>query len=137
MRDAHILETGEGWTCQDRERNRPIEGHSLSGDSRGRDLLGHGKRSTEGRTLTPCRRQREGLVRTRKNTYQAKGTHFLETAKGGTSQDTERNRPSERHSLPEDGRGTCQGGETNRPSDGHSLPGDDREGLVRTWKKID
>ena len=42
-----------------------------------------------------------GQVR-RKETNRARGTHFLETAEVGTSQDTEKNRASEGHSLPRD-----------------------------------
>ena len=53
-----------------------MEGHSLPGDGR------------------------EGLVRTRKEIDRVRVTHFLETAEGGTCQDTERNRQSEGHSLP-------------------------------------
>ena len=72
---THILMTAEEWACQDTERNRPreahshprygrggacqdIEGnrlseaHSLPGDSKGRELSGHGKEQTERGTLT-------------------------------------------------------------------------------------
>jgi hypothetical protein len=97
-RGTHKLEMAEGGTCQDKERNRLTEGHSLSGDSRGRDLLGHRKKPTDRGALTAWRQQREGLVRTRKEIDRARGTHFLETAEGGTCQDTERNRSSEGHS---------------------------------------
>ena len=45
---THCLEIVEGETCQDIERNRPSEVHSqLSGDGRGRDLSGRGKKPTE------------------------------------------------------------------------------------------
>ena len=111
-------------------------------------MSGHGKRPTEKGTFTNWRRQREGLVRTQKETVRAGGTHVLETAEGETCQDMERNRPSEAHSLSGDGRGrdlsehgknptergtltlwrrqTCQGTERNRPGEAHSLPGDGR-----------
>ena len=55
-------------------------------------------------TLTSWRRQR-GAVRIRKETDGARRTHFLEMAEEGTYQDTERNRESEAHSHPGDGRG--------------------------------
>ena len=37
------LEIAEGGICQDTERNRPTKAHSLPGDGRGTDLLGHGR----------------------------------------------------------------------------------------------
>ena len=89
--DTHVLETAEGATCQDTERNQPREGHSQTGDGRGSDLSGHGKKLTKGRALTCWRRQRERLVRTRKEANRARGTHELETAEGRICQDTERN----------------------------------------------
>ena len=41
--------------------------------------------------LTSWRLQKEGQVRTWKESNQASVTHFLETTEGETSQDTERN----------------------------------------------
>ena len=38
------------------------EGHLLPGDHRGRDLLGHRKKVSEGVALTNWRPQRKGLV---------------------------------------------------------------------------
>ena len=46
-KDTHSLGTIEGGTYQDVEKNRPSEGNSLPGDGRGRDLSGHGKKSTK------------------------------------------------------------------------------------------
>ena len=46
-RHTHILETASGGYCQDTERNRLSEAHSPTGDSRGRDLSGHGKNPTD------------------------------------------------------------------------------------------
>ena len=43
---AHFLETSEARTCQDTERHRPSETHSLPGDRRGRDLLEHVNKQT-------------------------------------------------------------------------------------------
>ena len=54
------------------DTNRPSETRLLPGDGRGKDLSGHGKKSTKWGTLT----------------------YWRETAEG-TCQDTERNRPSE------------------------------------------
>ena len=152
-RGTHQLKTAEGGTCEDMEINQPQEGHSLPGDCRGRGLSGHGKKPTERGALTSWKRQREGLVRTRKESNRARGTYSLETGEGGTHQDKERNRSSEGNSLPGDDRGrdlsavrtqkeidrsrgthtleTVEGGtyqdtERNRPCKGHSLPEDSR-----------
>ena len=38
-RGTHFLETVEGGTCQDTERNRLTEAHSHAGDGRRRDLV--------------------------------------------------------------------------------------------------
>ena len=137
VRGTHKLETAEGGTRQAMERNRQSEAHSLSGDGRGRDLLGHGKKSTEGGTLTPWRRWRERLVRTRKEVNRVRDTHLLDTAEGGTCQDTERNRPSEGHSLPGDGRGWDLSGNGKEPPGQGELTfwRRQREGLVRTRKQ--
>ena len=89
-RRTHFLEMAEGRTCQDTEINQPSEGYSRSGDSRGSDLSRHGKKSTKRGVLTNWRRQREGLVRTRKEIERARGTHFLEMGEGETRQDMER-----------------------------------------------
>ena len=146
-RCTYFLKMAEGETCQDTERNQPSEGHSPSGDGRGRDLSRHGKKKTKRGALTFWRGQKEGLVRTRKEADRARGTHILETAEGGTGQNTERNQPSEAHSHTEDRRGRdfvrtqkeanrerrahwletakggiCQGTERKRSSEGaHSL----------------
>ena len=99
-RRTHCLETAEGGPCQDRDRdrrtegtyklgkweglvrkrNRPSKAHSLPGDGRGTDLSEHEKNPTERGRLTSWRRQRQGPVRTRKESDQARCTHFLETA---------------------------------------------------------
>ena len=53
---THKLETGEGGTCQDTERSQPTKVHSLPGNSRGRDLSGHRKKSIDRGALTSWRR---------------------------------------------------------------------------------
>jgi hypothetical protein len=65
-RRTHVLETAEGGTCQDTQGNRPTEAHSQTGDGRGRDLSGYTRKPTDRGALTSWRRQREELVRTRK-----------------------------------------------------------------------
>jgi len=71
------------------ERKQPSDGHSPTGDHRWRDnlKLGYRKKLTKKGALTPWRQQRDGQVRTQKETNQARGAHFLETAEGGVSQD--------------------------------------------------
>ena len=101
-RRTHILETAKGGTCQDTETNRPTEAYSQPGDRIGKDKSGYGEKPTERGALTSWRPHRKGQVRIRRETNRARGTHSLETASGGTSQDTERNRPSEGHSHPGD-----------------------------------
>jgi len=136
-RHTHSLETAEGETCQDMEGKRPSEMHSQSGDRRGRDLSGDGKKLTEQGaltnwgpqreglvrtrkeatkqgTLTNWRPQREGLVRTRKESDQARRTHSLETAEGGTCQDMKgSDRARHAHILETAEGGTCQDTERN------------------------
>ena len=90
-RGTHSLETVEGGSSQSMESNRQSKGHLLPGDSRGRHKSGHGKKQMKQGALTNWRPQGEGQVRTQKETDQVRGTHILETAAGGTSQDTERN----------------------------------------------
>ena len=138
-RCTHFLETAEGGTCQDMERNRPTEVHSLARDGRGMDVSGHGKKSTDRGALTPWRWQREVLVRTRKQTDRPRRTHILETAEEGTCQDTETNQATKAHSHPGDGRGgTRQHTEGNRRTEVHSHPGDGTErGTCQHTKGID
>ena len=94
---THFLEIAEGGTCQDMERKRLSNGHSQTGDHRGRNLSGHRNKATKQRVPTSWRPQMEGLVRTRKETDRVTGTHFLETTEGGTCQDTEK--ATERQAL--------------------------------------
>ena len=111
-----MLKTAEAGTCQGMDRNRSGGAYSHSEDNRGRDRSGHGKKRTERSALTSWGRQREGLVRTRKETDQARHTHNLETAGGQICQDTERNRLTKHtHKLETVEEGTCQDTETNRP----------------------
>ena len=123
-RHTHELETADGGTCKDTERGQLSKAHSRPRDDRARDLSGHGKKPAEKGTFTNWRRQREGLVRTQRETVRAGCTHVLETAEVETSQDMERNRLSEAHSLSGDGR--LVRAEINRPSKAYSLPGDGR-----------
>ena len=98
-RGTHILESADRWTSQDTERNRATEGHSQTGECRLMDKSGHGKEQSDRGALTTWRVQIDGQVRTRKGTEGPGGTHQLESADRWTSQDTERNRATEGHSL--------------------------------------
>ena len=80
--NTHLLETAEEGTYQDIERKQLREGHSLPGDSRGRDFSGEEKKPSKRGALTSWRQQREGLVRTWKDSNTERGTHLLETAEG-------------------------------------------------------
>jgi len=90
-RVTHFLEATEGGTSQDMERKKPSEGHLRPGEGRGRDKLGHRREPTEQGVLTSWRPQRDGQVRTQKERNRERGTHSLERAEGGISQDMERN----------------------------------------------
>ena len=65
---THDLGMAEGGTCQDKERKRLSEGHSLPRDDRGKDFLLHRENATERGALTNWRGQKDdGPVRTRKD----------------------------------------------------------------------
>jgi len=89
-RGTHKLGTPEGEASQDMERKRPRQGHSPTGDHIRREKLGHRKKVTGPGGLTSWRPQREGHIRTEKESNQVRGAHILETTEGGTSQDMER-----------------------------------------------
>ena len=99
----------------------------------------HRKKPTEQGTLTYWRQQREGLVRTQKETDRARHTDVLKTAEGGTCQYTERNRPSETHSHTGDSRGRSLSGYGKKPTKRGSLTSWRRqmEGFIRTRKGTD
>ena len=143
-RGTHFLETAEGITCQITEGER-VKGRSPTGGGRGRNLSEHGKKATEGRGLTSWRRQREELVRTRKERDSSTETHFLNTTEQeyvrtrkesnqetltcwrqqrGTCEDLETNRPGEGDSPTVAEGVTREDMERNRPSEGHSHSGD-------------
>jgi len=124
-RGTYFLETTEGGTCQDTERNQASKGHSLPGDHRGRDMSGYRKKPTEQGALTNWGPQREGHVRIQKETKQARGTHFLETTEEGTCQGTERDQASKGHLLPGDHRGRDISGHRKKPS---------RQGALTSWR---
>ena len=138
VRGTHILEAASGETRQDIERIRPAE-HSHPGDGIGRGKSGHGKNPTGREALTNWRRHREGQVTTRKESDRARGTHSLKMASGGTSQDTQRIRPSAGHSLPGDGIGMDKLGHGKILTSRWALTSwrQHREGQVRTQKESD
>ena len=89
-----------------RTQKKPNQQGALTNWRRQREegLVRTPKTQTEQGALTFWRRQKEELVRTRQEIHRARHAHFLETAKGETCQDTERNRLSQVHSRPGDGR---------------------------------
>jgi hypothetical protein len=111
-RGTHVLWSADGGTHQDTETIRASEGHSLPrerrrrdssgqrnnpsqrrhshpGEHRWRKKSGHGSNLSKRGALTCWRAQTEGLVRTQKQSERVRGTHLLESADGGTRQDTE------------------------------------------------
>jgi len=144
------------------ERERLSQGNSQTGDGRGRGKSMHRKKATKQEALTSWRRKRKRQVRTLKESDQARGTYFLETAEGGTSQHmkesdqartthiletpeggtsqgTERKPPSERHSHPRDGRGRDKSGHWKKATAPGALTSwtQQKERQVRTWKESD
>jgi hypothetical protein len=103
-RGTHSLERTEPWRSEDRERKRAIGTHFLRAPSVGQ-VRTRGKASERG-ALTDWRGQCDDQVRTRKESEWARGTHELEDTQQRTSENTERKRASEGHSLPEEGRAT-------------------------------
>src|SRR6267142_2058357 len=103
------------------------------------DKSGHGNNPTERGALTNWRAQTDRQVRTQKQSNRARGTHFLESADGRTSQDTETIRPSEGHSPPGERRGTDKSGHGNNPTERGALTSwrAQTDGKVRTRKESD
>src|SRR6266850_687337 len=111
---THQLKSADGWTSQDTERIWASNGHSLAGECKQMDKLGHRKNPRKQGALTNWRAQMDRHVRTQKESKQARGslarecrqtdspvrtwkeskqvrgTHKLESTDGQTSQDTER-----------------------------------------------
>jgi hypothetical protein len=104
-----------------------------------RDKSGHGKNPTDGGALTCWREHQGGQVRTWKESNRARGTHFLERASEGTSQDTERIWPCEGHSLPGDHTGRDKSGHGKNPTERGALTSwrPHWEGQVMTRKESD
>jgi len=134
-----LLETAEGGTCQDPKGKRSSKVHSLPGDGRGRDKSGHGNKATKRGALTSWRGQREGFVRTQKDSDQVRHTHKLKTAEGGTCQNMERKQPSKAHSHTGDHRWRDLSGHRMKATEQGTLTcwRPQWEGLVRTRNKSD
>ena len=81
-RRTHVLETAERGTCKDTERIRMSKAHLLSGGGRGWDLSEHGKTPSKKRCTHQLETVGKGLIRTRKETDQARCTHSLGTSEG-------------------------------------------------------
>ena len=79
---------------------------------------------------------RERQVRTSKESNRARGTHMLETEEGGTSQVTERKRPSKGHSLSRGGRGRGESKHERQATERRALTSCkwQKGGQVRTQK---
>ena len=120
-RHTHILEMAEGVTCQDAESNRPTKVHLHPGDSRGRDLSGHGKKPTNRGTLTFWRQQREGLSGHRKKPAERGTLTNWRQQREELCQDMERTQPTKVHSLPGDSRGRDLSEHGKKPTDRSSL----------------
>ena len=121
--EAYILETASGGTSQDTERIRLREVHLPTGDGIERDKSGYGKARIE-RSTHLLETGSGETVRARKEYHRAKGTYQLETASGGTGQDMERIRLSERRSHSGDGIGRDKSRHGNNPTEeGHSHSG--------------
>ena len=125
-------------TCQNTEAKRLREWHSLTGDGRLRNLSGKVKKVTEGDVLTSWRRQKEGLVRTRKESNRGRGTCQLETAEGWTCQNTEIKRADKGCSPAGDGRGRDLSEHVKKAAEREALTSWRQQGgLVRIWKERD
>src|SRR6267142_2556256 len=87
VRGTHPLESADGWTSQDTERIWASNGHSLAGECKQMDKLGHRKNPRKQGALTNWRAQMDRHVRTQKESKQARGTHFLESIDRQSSQE--------------------------------------------------
>ena len=67
--------------------------HSPPGDRIGRDKSTYAKHATKKGILTTWRPRRKAQARIQKECDRVNGTHPLETASGGVSQDMDRMRP--------------------------------------------
>src|SRR6266850_484063 len=121
VRGTHFLESADGRTSQDTEGIQASEGHSLSGERRRTDKSGHGRNPSEQGALTPWKAQTDGQVRTWKEYKRARGTHFLESADGRTSQDMEGIQVSKGHSPTGERRQTDKSGHRRNPSERGAL----------------
>jgi hypothetical protein len=120
-RGTHTLESAGG-TSKGVERKQEIEGHSLSGECKGRDNSKPGKKVGRERHLH-TRARREGTSQECKGMRAKRGTHILQRREGGTSQG-QRNRAKEGIYILKSAEGvTSLDSERRRASDGHSLPG--------------
>jgi hypothetical protein len=99
-RGAYFLSSADEGTSQDTHKKRESEAHSLPVKHRCMDMSGHQKKPRGPEALTPCRIQREGQVRTTRESERARETHQLSSTVGRISRDTMKGRESEGHSPP-------------------------------------
>jgi len=84
---TYKLDSALGATSEDIESKWASEGHSHTGE---RASKRHRKKVREQGALTVWRGHWEGQIRIRKESEQARGTHFLKSAPGATSEDREK-----------------------------------------------
>jgi hypothetical protein len=82
------LDSTKGGTSHDMVTNQASKRHSLPGERREMGKSGHGNKQTDQGARTTWRAKTEGQFRIHKQPQQARDTHVLDWAKGGTSQHT-------------------------------------------------
>ena len=91
MRNTHSLGDGERGTNQDIEEGSQVRGTHKLETTEGETSQNMGRKQLSKGSLTNWRPQREGQLRSWKESNWARGTYKLETAEGGTSQDIKGN----------------------------------------------
>ena len=92
VKGTHSLSSTEDGISQDTKRKK--EENRLSLSIKGRDKLGHQEKVRKQRILTSCQTQREGQVRTLRESKHMRGTYQLWSIEEGTSQNTKRKQES-------------------------------------------
>jgi hypothetical protein len=77
VRGTHSLSSIEDGISQETKRKKEENRLSLSINHRGRDKSGHQEKVREQRILTSCQTQREGQVRTLRESKHMRGTYQL------------------------------------------------------------
>jgi hypothetical protein len=95
---THSLESADRETSQNGKRKRVSDRYSLPGERRQKNKSEWQMKKNKRRALTLWGTEEQ--VRMANETERATGTHSLENADGGTSQNGKRNRASNGHSRP-------------------------------------